>query len=389
MTHSAFALLTLGTLFPFSPLAAQESPNNAPAPAAKAPVPLEDDGSRVSVLGYHVFHATQKPSQMRIRTSKFREQMQAIKNSNIPVISMEQFLGWRRGEQEIPPKSFLITMDDGWKSVYTEAYPVLKEFQMPFTIFLYKKYVGSNRGSRAMSLKMINEMVDSGLCTIGSHSVSHPFPSDVKKAAKNGPAAYDEFLQMELGDSKSFLEETFKKSVTTYAYPGGYHTDEMFPIADSLGYDNLFTVLPGKVRRDSASHTLPRYIVLGNHDGPFNTAMVFRNSPRFSSAPVTLPHPTKPESGAIVSSRLPTISVDLSNVIDLDPESVVMRVAGFDKVPVVVNPNTKVFEWTVTRPLRQPMCEVTAQWRLLSKEKYEPVMRWSFRLDRESAYQAN
>ena len=384
MTRLSLATLVLGLLT--LKASAQESPT--PVSAPQAPVVFEDDGSRVAVLGYHVFHRTKSATQMRIPTSKFREQMKQIKNSNVPVITMAQFLAWRRGQDELPPKSILITMDDGWRSVYTEAYPILKELQLPFTIFPYKNYVGSDKGDRALSLEMINEMVESSLCTIGSHSVSHPFPSKVKKAAASGPEGYSEFLNTELGDSKTFLEDIFKTDVTTYAYPGGYHTEEMFTVADSFGYDHLFTVKPGKVRRDSSRYTLPRYIVLGNHDGAFNAAMVFRNSSRVASAPVTLPYPVYPGSGDIVSSRMPRITVDLSDVIDLDPDSVVMRVAGFDKVPVEMKPGTQTFQWTVSRPLRQPLCEVTVQWRLKSKEKYEPVMRWAFRIDRQASYQA-
>lgn len=370
---------------------AQESPVSvatAPAPAEETTLTLEDDGSRVSVLGYHVFHATQPATQMRIPTAKFRTQMETIKNSNIPVITLAQFLAWRRGEGDLPPQSILITMDDGWRSVYTEAFPIMKELQLPFTIFLYKNYVGSSQGSRALSFAMIEEMRGSDLCTIGCHSVSHPFPSTVKKAAKAGPEAYEKFIRKELGDSKKFLDESFQTNVTTYAYPGGYHTDEMFPIADELGYDHLFTVMPGKIRRDSNRFTLPRYIVLGDHDGAFNAAMVFRNGARVAGAPVSLPHPVKPESGEIIASRLPTIKVDLSSVEDLDPDSVVMKVAGFGEVPLLVDPETSIYRWKVIRPLRQPMCEITAQWRLKDKESYEPVMRWSFRIDHEAAYQA-
>ncbi|MFT6180576.1 MAG: peptidoglycan/xylan/chitin deacetylase (PgdA/CDA1 family) [Paracoccaceae bacterium] len=390
MIRPAFALLAMGAIL--FPIQAQEVSDletpTPPAVVAEPPVLFEDDGSRVAILGYHEFHATQKATQMRIPTAKFREQMKAIQDSNIPVITMGQFLSWRRGESGLPAQSIMITMDDGWKSVYTQAFPVMREFQLPFSIFLYKNYVGSNRGGRAMSLAMINEMVDSGLCNIGSHSVSHPRPSVVKKSAGKGPAAYDQFLRTELGESQSFLEETFKTKVTTYAYPGGYYTDEMFTLANEFGYDHLFTVKPGKVRRNSPSHTLSRYIVLGNHDGAFNAAMVFRNGARVAASPTLLPHPTQPRSGDIVESRLPVIKVDLSGVEDLDPDSVVMRVAGFDKVPVQMNPGTQVFQWTVSRPLRQPMCEVTTQWRLKSKEDYEPVMRWSFRVDHEAAYQA-
>lgn len=389
MIRLAYALLATGAFL--LPAQAQEVSDSetTPSPALVEPsVTFDDDGSRVAILGYHVFHATQKASQMRIPTAKFREQMKAIKDSNIPIVSMDQFLSWRRGEIELPAQSIMITMDDGWKSVYTEAFPIMKEFQLPFTVFLYKNYVGSNRGGRAMSLAMINEMVKSNLCSIGSHSVSHPFPSTVKKAAKKGPEAYEQFLRKELGESKTFLKETFNAKITTYAYPGGYHTDEMFSLANEFGYDHLFTVKPGKVRRDSSRYTLPRYIVLGNHDGAFNAAMVFRNGARVAGAPVSLPHPTQPGSGDIVESRLPVIKVDLSGVEGLDPDSVVMRVAGFDKVPVQMNPGTQVFHWTVSRPLRQPMCEVTTQWKLKSKEKYEPVMRWSFRVDHEAAYQS-
>jgi peptidoglycan/xylan/chitin deacetylase (PgdA/CDA1 family) len=392
MTLSCFTLVMTAMVSSLvTVLKAQDNPvalSDSQEAPEKAIATLEDDGSRVAVLGYHVFHATQPATQMRLPTAKFRTQMETIKNSNVPVITLAQFLAWRRGEDELPPQSILITMDDGWRSVYQEAFPIMKELQLPFTIFLYKNYVGSNRGGRALSFAMIKEMVESDLCTIGSHSVSHPLPSRVKKAAKAGPEAYQKFLRSELGDSKKFLDDNFKTNLTTYAYPGGYHTDEMFPIADEVGYDHLFTVKPGKIRRDSNRYTLPRYIVLGDHDGAFNAAMVFRNGSRVAGVPVTLPHPVKPGSGNIIASRLPTIKVDLSAVESLDPESVVMKVAGFGAVPLLVDPKTKIYQWTVIRPLRQPLCEVATQWRLKDQESYEPVMRWSFRIDHEAAYQA-
>lgn len=349
---------------------------------------LDDDGSRVSVLGYHVFHATKEATQMRIPTEKFRKQMEAIKKSNIPVITLDQFLKWRRGKGELPPQSILITMDDGWRSVYQEAFPIMKKLKLPFTIYLYKNYVGANRGSRALSLAMIREMMASGLCTLGSHSVSHPFPSTVKEAKAKGDEKYNKFLRTELGISKSFLEKTFKSKITTYAYPGGYHTPEMFSLAKEFGYDHLFTVKPGKVRRDSPAETLPRYIVLGNHDGAFNAAMVFRNGSRFITPPVLLPYPVSPNPGELVESRLPVIRLDLTSVEDLDPASLVIRVAGFGKVPHRAISGKQIFEWKVIRPLRQPACEVTAQWKLKEKESYEPIMRWSFQIDREASYQA-
>ena len=373
--------LTLTLFAAFSLLHAQEPPAQT----------IEEDGSRVSVLGYHQFHKGSKLTDMLTSEAKFRTQMQTLKKTGVPFISMEQFLKWRRGEAKIPPQSYLMTIDDGWKSVYTVAFPILKEMEIPFTIYLYKNYVGSHRGGKAMSYEMINEMLESGYCTIGSHSVTHPYPSSVKKHKRMGENPFDQFLKKEFGDSKTFLEEKFTKPVTTYAYPGGYYEPEMYPIAEQLGYDHLFTCKPGKVSLDSDKFLLPRYIVHGDHDGAFNASMVFRSGARLSGgglAPIDLPHPVKPGPGHIVSTRLPRISANLSGVESLDPESIVMRVGGFGKVPAVLNPETMEIAWTVNRPLRQMVCDVSVQWRLKGKTRYEPVMKWAFAVDRVASYQS-
>ncbi|MCB1093822.1 MAG: polysaccharide deacetylase family protein, partial [Verrucomicrobiae bacterium] len=102
---------------------------------------IPDDGVRVSVLGYHDFSPNLPETAMRISTEKFRQQMQTIRQLGIPVISMADFIAWKNGERDIPQKAILITIDDGWKTVYEEAYPVLKEFGYPFTVYLYKQYV--------------------------------------------------------------------------------------------------------------------------------------------------------------------------------------------------------------------------------------------------------
>ena len=204
--------------------------------------------------------------------------------------------------------------------------------------------------------------------------------------------AYDTFLRREFGDSKSILERKFGKPVTTYAYVGGYHNDDMFPIADEMGYEFLFTVLPGKIRRDSDNRTLPRYIVHGNSDRHFELATTFKATGGEDAVPgavvQTTPHPVEPEPGSRIESRLPTITADLSEVENLDPESLVMRVSGFGKVEARFDSESKHLSWTVNRRLRHRMCEVNVQWRLEGKTKYELPMRWSFLIEREAAYQA-
>jgi peptidoglycan/xylan/chitin deacetylase (PgdA/CDA1 family) len=370
-----------------SGLRAQE----AVAPPAPPPVEIPDDGVRVAILGYHDFSETEPETAMRIRTSKFRLQMEAIRQLGITVISLDDFIAWKKGERDIPPKSALITLDDGWKSVYTDAFPILKEFGYPFTLYLYKNYVDG--GGKALTTPMIKEMIAAG-ATIGSHSVSHPYPATVKSYRNKGPQAYDAYLRKEMGESKRFLESQFRKNAGTYAYPGGFHTEEMLALGKEFGYSHMFTVIPGKVTRSTPDDTVPRYMILGNHDKIFEFATTFRDSnnpgAQTDGSIVAMiqatPHPVVPEAGTIINSRLPEISADLSKLPDIDPATLVMKVSGFGEVPATFAPETNKLSWKVNRRLRHTNCQVAVSWKDSAGKAPETPLRWSFQIDRDSAY---
>lgn len=359
-------------------------------PVMEEPV-VPDDGVRVSVLGYHDFSETQPETAMRIRTSKFRRQMESIRQLGIKVITLDDFMAWKKGERDIPKKAVLITLDDGWKSVYTDAYPILKEFGYPYTLYLYKNYVDG--GGKALTLPMINEMISNG-ATIGSHSVSHPYPITVKSFRKKGPQAYDGYLRKEMGESKRFLEDKFPIKANTYSYPGGFYTEEMLKLGQEFGYTHMFTVLPGKVKRGLRDELLPRYMILGNYDKTFELATTFREGQVAAGGQIgevaelvqKTPYPVTPEAGAIINSRLPEISADLTKVENLDPATLVMKVAGFGEVPASFMAETKKFSWQVNRRLRQPSCQVSISWKDTTGKPPETPLRWSFQIDLESAY---
>jgi len=384
-----FALLF--TLFTFFCAHAQETPvPDVPVAPPVAEPELPDDGVRVAILGYHEFSETSPETEMRIRPSKFRRQMETIRQLGLKVITLEEFTAWKDDGKEIPKKSVLLTFDDGWKSIYTDAYPILKEFGYPFTIFLYKNYIDG--GGKALTTPMIQDLIANG-ATIGSHSVSHPYPITVKRYRKKGENDYDAYLRKEMGESKRFIESKFPVKVTTYAYPGGFYTEEMLKLGEEFGYKHMFTVLPGKIKRSLPDGTLPRYIILGNYDKIFELATNFGESQGSGGSAgevptlvQTTPYPVSPEAGAIVNSRLPEISADLSGVADLDPASLVMKVSGFGEVPSNYDAETKMLSWQVNRRLRQPSCQVLITWKDAAGKAVESPLRWSFQLDREAAY---
>ena len=92
------------------------------------------------MLCYHRFEDKPKDG-LATKAADFEAQMQALKDNGIIVISMEDFLAWRRGEKEIPEKAAIISIDDGYLSGYNVAWPILKKFGYPFTMFLYTDYI--------------------------------------------------------------------------------------------------------------------------------------------------------------------------------------------------------------------------------------------------------
>ena len=82
-------------------------------------VPREQ--TRVAVLGYHNFSNTKPVSEMLMRTTEFQEQMEYIHKAGLRVISMQEFLDWRLGKRQLPARCVLITLDDGWRRLYTDA----------------------------------------------------------------------------------------------------------------------------------------------------------------------------------------------------------------------------------------------------------------------------
>ena len=89
-------------------------PTTTPEPAIDPEIPelKVNKAAQVAILCYHDFVTDKAPTQMRIAVNHFRNQMQAIKDARLPVISLADFLKWRRGEKDIPDSSVMITIDE-------------------------------------------------------------------------------------------------------------------------------------------------------------------------------------------------------------------------------------------------------------------------------------
>lgn len=104
-----------------------------------------------------------------------------------------------------------LTFDDVRESFFTNAYPLLKQKRLPFTIFVATNFIGEKG---YLDKEQIIELSKYPLCEVGSHSVSHSRFATMNRSDKN----------KELLDSKTILSEMIGKEVVSFAFPYGSYT---------------------------------------------------------------------------------------------------------------------------------------------------------------------
>ena len=215
---------------------------------------LSSDGFQtIPILVYHRF-AEDCNSPLCMPAKTFERQMRYLKENGYHVITAEElysFLGFRQG---LPQKSVLITMDDGYRSVYNIAYPILKKYGYKATLFVYTDFVGVSK--MAITWNQLKEMQRNGF-TIGSHTIYH---SDLTKP-KDGESE-PEFIarvKKELFGSKQIIDKKLGQDTYFLAYPFGYYDQRSIQIARDAGYQmamsvkrggNAFFANPLTLRRD-------------------------------------------------------------------------------------------------------------------------------------------
>src|ERR1043165_7188897 len=217
----------------------QPSSTSSPTPvapiAAASPTikkPVVDQTAQVIIFCYHRLVDKVRYPGTEITPAAFEAQMKELKDRGITVIPMQDLLAWKRGEKNIPPRCAVITFDDGWKSQYEVAWPILKKLGYPVTLFLYTEGIagGSLGGGQAITWEMLGDMRDNGV-DIEAHSATHQdlreghtvmiMEPDRKRTKKKLTGAeYEQWLQNEVVGCKTLLEQRLAIKINCFAEIG-------------------------------------------------------------------------------------------------------------------------------------------------------------------------
>ncbi len=102
----------------------------------------------VTVLMYHGITASNNPvanfDHKHVEKAKFEEQLTYLQK-HYSIISFHDFILWKQGEKTFKKLALMLTFDDGYKNCYTQLFSILKQYNVPATIFLPTKYVGAKQ----------------------------------------------------------------------------------------------------------------------------------------------------------------------------------------------------------------------------------------------------
>jgi peptidoglycan/xylan/chitin deacetylase (PgdA/CDA1 family) len=346
----------------------------AGGPAKPGGKVVVDQTAQVIIFCYHRLVDKVRYPGTEITPAVFEQQMKSLKDRGITVIGMQDFLAWRRSEKNIPPRCAVITFDDGWKSQYEVAWPILKKLGYPVTMFIYTEGVrgATLGGGEAITWEQLADMRDNGV-DIEAHSATH---QDLREGhtvmtidaerhrtkKKLTGAEYEQWLQNEVVGCKTLLEQRLAIKVNCFAVPFGNYNDHVKEMARNAGYEAMFTVYGQPITFNTPMDSVGRYAIEANKPKVFEDAMkMIASSSGGANAVAAVGAAdlqSQPADGETVRTTLPLIKANLSSLGGVDPASVQMRVSGLGVVPATFDPKTGVISYQVTQKLRDKSCTV-------------------------------
>ena len=229
----------------------------APAPGLGAP-----SCPPTSILVYHRFGPAAVDS-MTVRTETFRRQLTYLRHHRHPVIPLRDLVGCFSGGRKIPANAVVITADDGHRSVFTDMLPLVREFRVPVTLFIYPSAISN--ASYALTWEQVSVLRRTRLFDIQSHTYWHPnFKNERRRL---GPQPYREFVTSQLVRSRRAIADRTGEAPDELAWPFGIYDAELGALARDAGYEAGFTLDRRPAAPGDSVMALPRFLVTDDAAG--------------------------------------------------------------------------------------------------------------------------
>lgn len=186
----------------------------------------KNNGENMIYMFHSICEGETKPKEFKTNKESF-ELFLCKELKKKKVTSLEQIVSKKTVE------SFAITFDDVFEDVYINAYSILKQYEVPFTLFVSTGLL--NQPGYLTSRQLI-ELSQDSLCSVGAHTVNHVRLRTHKQSYQ------------EICDSKNKLEMLIGKKIEFFAYPYGSIfacSKKNVRQVEKAGFDAAFSTIKG------------------------------------------------------------------------------------------------------------------------------------------------
>ena len=211
---------------------------------------------RAIILVYHHVDTT-TPASTSVTPGRFSSHLDLLASAGYRVIPLADVVEALRSGKSLRERAVVLTFDDAYRSVYTEAFPRLRRRSWPFTVFVYTDAV-DRRHANTMSWTQLRE-IEAGGGTVGNHSRTHDHL--VRRREVETRAQWRSRVSADILWAQRRLEEELVAPLDVFAYPYGEFAEDLEDLVRALGL-----------------------AALGQHSGPVGPATGIERIPRFPVA---------------------------------------------------------------------------------------------------------
>ena len=181
-----------------------------------------------------------------VSSDNFSRQMEYIKKNGYEVITLDELVNSIKSKKNLKRNKVVITIDDGYQDNFEYAYPVLKKFGFPATIFLVTDAIGNKKGF--LNWDEVRIMFKNNI-SFGGHTKTHFYLGSLKD---------DKVAWEQIAGSKKAIEKEIGAPVDYFCYPVGGFNERVKEIVKEAGYKGACTTNRGFSRFNSDVYEIKR-----------------------------------------------------------------------------------------------------------------------------------
>jgi len=167
----------------------------------------------------------------------FDQEVKTLKDAGFEFITTKDLADALDDETVLPPKSIILTFDDGYRDFYTDVFPILKKYQVKAVAYIVPNFLDR---SNNLTIWQLKEIAKSGLVEIGAHTMNHSYLAGLPLQR----------VKYEVMESKKFLEKNLGVKVTSFAYPYGAFDNQAIDVVKKAGFRSAVTTISGTYALD-------------------------------------------------------------------------------------------------------------------------------------------